>query len=58
VTCDCGKAFKLTEHRKGYIMQIIELEKDNVKTTKVSQALSLFWQEFERVVDIEALPKN
>jgi len=58
VTCDCGKAFKSTAHKKVSVMQLTELEKENVKTTKVSQALSLLWQELTNLSDIEASSKT
>jgi hypothetical protein len=58
VTCDCRKAFKSTAYKKVSIMQLTELEKENVKTTKVSQALSLLWQELRNLPDIEASSKT
>jgi hypothetical protein len=40
------------------IMELTDLEGKNVKTGKVSQALSLFWQELKHLQDIEAAPEG
>ncbi len=53
----CGKAFKSSERKKASRMQLTELEDQNAKTAKVSQALSLLWRELAQVSDLEAVSK-
>jgi hypothetical protein len=46
--------FKSTGRNSVIRMEIFDLEGRVVKEKGVSEALSLLWTEFERVIDIEA----